>query len=137
MTQDSHVRQVLDMLKEGKITVDEADRLIQQVASTEGDAYQTGESSHLPKARHPKFLRVCVEDQDDTVDVRVPIKLLKLGLNVGQVLPEEHRSKIEEQGVDFASFKDLSNEELADALEGLSIDVNDASDSSTVRVFTE
>lgn len=137
MAQDSHVRQVLDMLKEGKITVDEADRLIQQVASTEGDADQSVDTNQLPKAKHPKFLRICVEDQDDTVDVRVPLKLLKFGLNVGQVLPEEHRSKIEEQGVDFGSFKDLSNEDLAEALEGLSIDVNDASDSSTVRVYTE
>ena len=135
MMQDSHVRQVLDMLKEGKITVDEADRLIQQISASE-----TSQSEHElaqpAKKGPPKFLRVSVVDNEDNVDIRVPIKLLKFGLDIGQVLPEEHRSKIEEHGVDFNSFKNVSGDDLVQALDGLTIDVNEEN-GAFVKVFLE
>jgi hypothetical protein len=72
-----HRRQILEMLSEGKVNADEAERLI---SASEGPSSLSSEpgSASAGKSR-PKYLRVQVDSEDDggrdgptKVNVRVP-----------------------------------------------------------------
>ena len=129
-----HIRQVLEMLNEGKINPEEAEKLIESLVSA-GTSTSLEDSPSSNNKKPLKFLRVSVVDNIDEIDIRIPIKLLRFGMKFSQVLPPEYRSRLEEHGIDLNSFRDYSDEELVDALADLSIKIND--DTATVRVFAE
>ncbi len=56
-------KQVLDMLAQGKITVEEAERLLSLVDQTTGADYGTAESRDARKPA-PKYLRVVIGGDD-------------------------------------------------------------------------
>jgi len=131
-------RQILDMLAEGKITAEEAERLI--AALERGD---------VPAARPPgnfKYLRVLVDANDPLdgptkVNVRVPMQLLRAGVKLTGVIPDRAREQVNEamrkEGVPFDINK-LTPDNLEDMIEqlrDLTVDVDNAS--AKVRVFCE
>lgn len=120
---------ILSMVAEGKVTPEEAEKLLTAVEGSEG--------SSLPRTVNgdfPKYLYVRVEPKEgkvgaDQVNVRVPIALIKAGVNFLGVLPSDAREGIQEamdgKGIDF-DFKNLRPEEmeaLMAALQELQIDV--------------
>jgi len=132
-------RQILEMLAEGKINADEADRLI---AALERDR-----EAPAPTQRKgtPKYLRVVVDDRSDgeasKVNVRVPIQLLRAGVRLATLVPpraiERANDELERAGVgiDLSKLKPEQIEELIDHLDEMMIDVEDAD--TTVHVFCE
>ncbi len=88
-------RSVLQMLSEGKITTDEADRLL---SALDGPA-AAGESRPAlgPKVQ-PKYLRVTVHADvhgDNTkVNVRVPLALLRAGVRLTSLIPPSAREQV-------------------------------------------
>jgi hypothetical protein len=138
-------RQILEMLAEGKITADEAERLIdalerEQPGSPPGAALR-------PKPR-PKYLRVVVNLEDDSggdgpgrVNVRVPLQLLRAGVRLTSLVPPQAltrvNTKLHESGVpiDLTQLKPQQLEELIDQLDELTVDV-DGPDGK-VQVFCE
>lgn len=143
MSKDRH--QILNMLAEGKISVDEAERLLSAVGETTEKDVSKNESSG--KSR-PKYLRVVVNsasgedgNSGDQVNVRVPMSLLRAGIKLKSLLPDQAGDKIsdalKEKGVSF-DFNDINPEsldELIEALGDLTVDVNSGKDK--VRVFCE
>src|SRR5271155_1448927 len=84
-------RKVLEMLAQGQITADEAERLIAAL-----DFGPAGEPA--PKAK-PKFLRVAVEAEDHKgapvkVNIRVPLQLLRAGVKLGSLIPPQARERV-------------------------------------------
>ena len=69
-------RQVLDMLAQGKITADEAERLLSLVDQPPAAAAGSKETGEASKPA-PKYLRVVIQDGDgpesEHVNIRVPI----------------------------------------------------------------
>ena len=137
-------RQVLDMLAQGKITVDEAERLlslVDQPAGAEGGGTETTEA----RKPAPKYLRVVVGDGDDPqsehVNIRVPMGLIRAGVRLASVLPSVATSKINERlkergiGVDVGKIKAEDLEDLVDSLSDLQVDVQDGKE--TVRIYVE
>ena len=136
-------RQMLLMLAEGKITADEAERLIdalerEQPESPPGAAFR-------PKSR-PKYLRVVVidnsgGDEPSRVNVRVPLQLLRAGVRLTSLIPPQALRKLnaelDKSGVpiDLTELKPQQLEELIEQLDDLTIDVHDAD--SKVQVFCE
>lgn len=143
-----HRRQILQMLSEGKITADEAERLIsafEQSRSAEAD------SASVPKAR-PRYLRVQVDSEDDgghdgptKVNVRVPMQLLRAGVKLAGLVPVQAlqyaNHAMHEKGIpiDLSQIKPENLEELVEQLSDLNVDVDqkDASTKVKVRVFCE
>ena len=140
-------RQILQMLADGKITADEAERLIaaleKEPASTSSDPVR-GEVLK-PRA---KYLRVLVEAQDHhnsngttKVNIRVPMQLLRAGVRLGALLPREARDRanaaMREQGIEFDlnQIKPENLEELIEQLKDLEVNVDE--DHAKVRVFCE
>ena len=131
-------RQILDMLAQGKINSDEAERLITAL-----------ERSDMPVARDTsavKYLRVLVDANDEQegppkVNVRVPMQLLRAGVHLTGVIPasarEEVNNALRKEGIAF----DINNvtpqnlEELVEQLRELTVDVDH--DNTKVRVFCE
>jgi hypothetical protein len=92
-------REILEMLAAGKITADEAERLIaafeSHPASGDGGNGGAGSAAAPAKAR-PKYLRVQVEADESmtglkggatTVNVRVPMQLLRAGVRLAGSVP--------------------------------------------------
>lgn len=146
---NEHRRQILQMLSEGKISADEAERLLAALDSPSAD--KTQDSSTAAKAP-PKFLRVQVDSEDNNahegprkVNVRVPMQLLRAGVKLAYLIPSAALQKanlaMHEQGipVDLTQIKPENIEELVEQLSDLSVDVDQKEGNSKVkvRVFCE
>jgi len=137
-------RKILEMLSSGQITADEAERLIAALEQQPLAAPVNGSDSR-PKAK-VKYLRVVVaadEKTDDstTVNIRVPMQLLRAGVKLTSLIPAEARDRVnlalKKEGMQFDlnQIKPENLEELIDHLEDLTIDVDDKD--VKVRVFCE
>jgi hypothetical protein len=144
-------RQILQMLSEGKITADEAERLISAVeeasATRPANVMATGET----RAR-PKYLRVQVDSEDEhghdgptKVNVRVPMQLLRAGVKLAGLIPAQAldyaNAAIHKEGIpiDLTRIKPENLEELIEQLGDLSVDVDqrDRETKVKVKVFCE
>ena len=143
---ENNRRQVLDMLAEGKIQVEEAERLLSLV-SPEGEPADYGQGNHgnRPAA---KYLRICVEPGDDAdedhaerVNIRVPMALIRAGVKLAALIPNKAADSVNEElrkkGIKFdvGNFKAEDLETLVEALQDLEVDVKNGR--HKVRVFVE
>jgi hypothetical protein len=151
-------RQILGMLAAGKITADEADRLI--AALEPEPAAATGSfTGNIAGAKgwlddkgpavktHAKYLRVLVESTEKngptTVNVRVPMQLLRAGVRLASLIPQQAHDELDatlsKHGVPLtlSQIKPENLEELIDHLEDLSVDVDAKEEKAKVRVFCE
>ena len=140
-------RQVLDMLAAGKITADEAERLL---AALEKETPSVGAAA-APATSAPRYLRLMVEAEKDgdgdtlakTVNIRVPLQLLRAGVRLASLVPPQARHSIDEalkeKGVafDLSQLKPENLEELIARLKDVSIDVGDARRKVKVKIFCE
>jgi hypothetical protein len=150
-------RQILEMLAAGKINADEAERLLAAMeagpATTVGEHSGTvaGSSATTVKTR-AKYLRVLVEAPQEvtglkgptSVNVRVPMQLLRAGVRLASLIPAQAHQQLDEalsrHGVPLtvSQIKPENLEELIDHLEDLTVDVDTTDEGTTkVRVFCE
>ncbi len=136
--------QVLKMLAEGKITADEAERLLERLEKARSAAGAGGAAPGSGGADGqaittgpPKYLRVLVDSADgDKVNVRVPLALVRTGIKLTALVPSHATQKLDEKGIDLSHLAELHGEELVDALREINVDVATAQGDS-VRVFCE
>ena len=138
-------RQILQMLAEGKVTADEAERLIDAVERDQPESPRPGVASR-PKPR-PKYLRVVVsedESGDDgpvRVNIRVPLQLLRAGVRLTSLIPPQTLTEVNAQlnrsgvPIDLAQLKPQHIEELIEQLDDLTVDVDEPN--PKVQVFCE
>ncbi|MGD0145039.1 MAG: hypothetical protein ABSC92_17945 [Rhizomicrobium sp.] len=139
-------KQILDMLAAGKITADEAERLIAAL-----ERAPNGEAA-APAARKPlpKYLRVVVEAEDEgsadtltKVNIRVPFQLLRAGVKLANFLPPKARTQVNdalrEKGVDFDlnQIKPENLDELIEQLTDTVIDIDHDRGRAKVKMFCE
>ncbi len=130
---------ILEMLAEGKITPEDAERLLQKlsVSAKTGSAGSPDFSDAQGAKRRLKYLRVVVDSSDgDKVNIRLPLALVRTGIKLSTMLPAQTGEKLEEQGIDLSHLSGLKGEELIEALWDLKVDV-DSNDGDTVRIFCE
>ena len=143
---ENNRRQILDMLAEGQIQVEEAERLLTLV-SQERESEDSGRSPRDDRPR-AKYLRICVEPGEDAdeehterVNIRVPMALIRAGVKLAALIPSQATDSVNEElrkkGIKFdvSSFKADDLEPLIDALQDLEVDVKDGR--RKVRVFVE
>ena len=134
-------RRVLEMLAEGKVTVDEAERLISLVDGEPAGSASTQQIAHrAPEAA--RFLRVTIDsDGGEHVDLRVPLALIKAGVKLHTLLPDQAakgiRKAMKKNGVDIDLFNQRTDglEQLIGALSEVEVNVQDGDD--RVRVYCE
>ena len=144
-------RQVLEMLAAGKITAEEAERLIAALERDVPASSAQPETNARPSSKS-KYLRVIVESDDLSeshgpvkVNTRVPMQLLRAGVKLAALIPPQARDHVNqalhEQGIpfDMSQIKPENLEDLVEQLNDLTVDVDqkDAYAKVKVRVFCE
>jgi len=138
-------RQILQMLSEGKITADEAERLIDAVEREQPESPPG--AAPRPKPR-PKYLRVVVSSPDNfggdgpgQVNVRVPLQLLRAGVRLTSLIPPQALSQVNVElaksgvPIDLTQLKPQHIEELIEQLDDVTVDVDQPE--AKVQVFCE
>ena len=134
-------KKILEMLAKGKISVEEAERLLSAISESEGE-FITGKKTETSKL---KYLRVIVEPgpgskNDERVNIRVPIKLIRAGIKLASLLPNDVQGKVDdalkEKGIslDFSQINEENIEEIVESLRDLTVDVEGQ---ERVRVYCE
>jgi hypothetical protein len=137
-------RQILEMLAEGKITADEAERLI---AALE-DQPPASAAAVEPRTKPPKYMRVVVSSPDNfggdgpgRVNVRIPFSLLRAGVRLASLIPPQALGQINEElsksgvPIDLTQLKPQHIEELIEHLADMTVDVDQPD--AKVQVFCE
>ncbi len=150
-------KRVLQMLAEGKITVDEASRLLSAIGADKEPGSQKTDDTKTKS--EPKYLYVRVEPKEGyvhsehwshgpsahgepgRVNVRIPVSLVRAGMKLTALMPPQVADDVnrafKEKGIgfDIRNIKDEYVEQLIGALSETEINVD--SDEATVRVYAE
>lgn len=138
-------RQILQMLAEGKITTDEAERLIDALEREQPESPPG--AAPRPKPR-PRYLRVVVNSADNfggdgpgRVNVRVPLQLLRAGVRLTSLIPPQALTQVNAElnksgvPIDLTQLKPQHIEELIEQLDDVTVDVDQPD--AKVQVFCE
>lgn len=138
-------QKILSMLSEGKITVDEADKLLEALKNgTQQSSSPEVNQSVVRGMSKLKYLRVIVDSvKGDNVNIKVPVAILRAGIKLSSLIPpqayQKLNEKMTEKGVDVDINQILKNgdfEELIESMGDLNVDVN-SKDGDKVKVFFE
>ena len=140
---DPDRRSILQMLADGKVSADEAERLI---AAMERNGQSTPATT-AGRSGSPKYLRVLVDTDEPgqggptKVNIRVPMALLRAGVRLTSLMPPQAREHINAEmaknGVpfDIGQMRPENLEDMLDQLNDLQVDVDQ--ERTKVRVFCE
>ena len=146
-------RRILDLLAQGKVSVNEAEQLLEAVQASAPPAggEPAAEAPADPQAAAKKMPRYChvtvlAPGKDgamaEKVNVKVPFSLVRSGIKLGAMLPklvgEKAKDKLQEYGAAVDVLKILDQPEMETILRDLgelTVDVHDSG--SQVRVRCE
>jgi len=148
----AETKRVLELLTEGKISAEDAEKLIDKLSgsaanhagtpapSREAASSERGGAGAAGGARKPRFLRIVVERPGrDHVNMRVPIPLARTRGLLGLLSPrvtERLAERLAEQGIDLKGLATMTEEEFANAIENTNVDITKGN-GKKVRVFCE
>ncbi len=125
-TQEEKLR-ILQMVAEGKIKPDEAATLL--AALEQGGEGETPTAAATDPAGQGHWLRVRAENGAQKVNIRLPWRLLDIGLKIARrFAPEE---------VDIDKIHAALNEALANGLPGKMVEVHDDEGTQHVEIWIE
>lgn len=116
--------QILQMVKDGDISIDEAAKLLEALDVTPTQSLKTNYAKQK--------LRVIVDSANgDTVRINVPLSLIKAGVNLATQL-NVNGQPIDMKGVDM----DMIMKAIEDGATGEIVDIQ-TSDGDNVKIFVE
>ena len=135
-------RQILQMLAEGKITADEAERLINAVERQQVEPTPEGILRQKPRR---KYLRVLMVDSSpeapSRINIRVPLQLLRAGVRLASLIPPQALTRINTEldkvgvPIDLTQLRPGDIEVLIDQLDDVTVDIDDPT--TRMQVFCE
>ena len=121
---DTEKKRILEMVRDGKLTVDEAHSIIEAMDQG-GDAVRPAATS-----RPARFVRVRVMENEGTkVNVSLPVSMVRV---LWRLIPKDALHELEEQNVDLDSIL----EAIDQGAQGKLVDVEDE-DGTTVEISLE
>jgi hypothetical protein len=121
-------RIILEMIKEGKISVEEAEELLDKANPSES----TDTTSRIKKPNSKKFLRVRVTEEDKVkANVNIPIALAEVGLNL---IPKD-KLKVDGKQINMDQILKLIEEGTEGEL--VNIDAEDEGKNYKVNIFID
>jgi len=137
------VRRILDLLAQGKISVDDAQRLIAALGSRPDAAPAADGAAAAP----PRYLKIAVHKPatahhgEKDVKIRVPMTIMRGGMRLGAIIPgfggERLRARLREQGIDLdlSKLDPAAIEAMLKELGEMNIDID--SGKAQVRITCE
>ncbi len=135
-------RRVLDLLAQGRMTVDEAEQLLRAVSSPRSESSSRSEPGGEPR---PRYFRITVEKAatgsrpEKKVNIRIPVSIARSGMRLASLIPgfasERASQHLRERGIDVDLTK-LDYEQLEALLKDmgeLTIDVDDGKEQVRMR----
>ncbi len=132
---------VLNMVAEGKISAEEGAKLLDALDKKEEKKTEAVKVSH--EKGNINYLFVDISPKSDKnkekVHVKVPLALVRAGVNIASMLPTDVRDKVndamDEKGMkfDLSSIKPENIEELIQALEEMEVNID--SEEQTIKVY--
>lgn len=140
--EDSSRARILNMLKDGTITVEEAEELLRSLETKQPEPEPVALKD--TRGRKNKKLRVQVDTGENEgkakVNVNVPVSLIKtLGPVIAKNLPAEAKTEMDKAGVDLVAIMESIESIIDSGLEEdiVNVDVGDGPDMAKVRVYVE
>ena len=145
MAMNEDRKRVLSMLAEGKITADEAERLLGAMEREPAAAPAAGFARSRANGA-PKYMRVTVDANEPgkgpkKVNIRVPMQLLRAGVRLGSLIPPHARERVNEAmrrnglDIDINQLKPENLDDLIDQISDVALDVDH--EHAKVRIFWE
>jgi len=141
-------KRILQMLAEGKISVEEATRLLSLVGAESKTGDYSSSSGSEPKPA-PKYLYVRVEPKEGCskdkapgrVNIRVPVGLIRAGMKLKALIPpnvaDDVNRAMQEKGLKF-DIRDIKDEYLEELIAALTdTEINVDSPEAEVRIHAE
>ena len=139
-------RSILNMLAEGKITADEAERLLSALDRAPAPSTVISDAGYPANRVKAKYLRVQVDTDEEEggptkVNIRVPMELLRAGVRLSSIIPPKARDEVnaamQKEGIpfDINQLKPENLEELVEHLSDLRVDVDQ--EKTKVRIYCE
>ncbi len=131
-------KKVLEMLAAGKITSEDAERLLDKLNAVTEFSTDNASENHDSAGPAPsrKYLRVVVTGAGKDVNMRVPLNFVRTGVGLIGVLPVDVAQKLSERGIDLDALSHLRGDKLDEALNALDVEI-DNSNGKHVRIFCE
>ena len=131
-------KKVLEMLAAGKITADEAEKLLDKLSNNASN--ETPSAEPPPAATgtaKPKYLRIVVDKPGHKeINVRVPLSFVRSGRGLLAIMPKHVNERLAEYGINAGSFTTMDINDLDHAMHELNIDV-EKGNGEKVRIFCE
>lgn len=140
---DEQRRQVLQMLAEGKITADEAERLIDALGREQPESHSGTVVGQKPRPRYLRLVAVDNSDGDEPsrINIRVPLQLLRAGVRLASLMPARTLTRVNAEldkagvPIDLAELRPQHIEDLIEQLDEVTVDVDEPG--TKVQVFCE
>ena len=139
-TTNDDSKRILELLAQGKITVDEADQLLRAVQSPSGppEPGQTGGSGNPPR-----WIRITIDKRardgrpPQNVNIRVPFGIVRSGVKLGAMFNrlEPVQERLREKGIDLDSLDFSQLEAALGSLGTVPVEIDDGK--SQVRITCE
>jgi len=121
---EAEKKQILEMVRDGKLTVEEAQKIMEAMDQGDEDA------AAVTATRPTRFLRIRVKDEDGArVNVSVPLSLVRA---LWRFIPKDAMRELEGHNIDVDSILVAVNE----GAQGVLVDVEDE-DGTKVEIVVE
>lgn len=140
-------RRVLDLLAQGKVTVDEAQQLLGAINAPAADEAGSGARADQGERPKPRWVRIAIHKSakdgrhDKDLNIRVPIAIVRNGMRLGALIPglagEQVAARMRERGLDadFSKLEAVDIDAMLKELGDTNIEIE--SGKAQVRITTE
>jgi hypothetical protein len=134
-------RRILSLLAEGKVSADEAERLLAALERGGSPSAAPAPTNRPPKYMHVRVDALEARSGPTKVNIRVPMSLLRAGVRLSALIPPEARDEVNaamgKQGLhfDINQLKPENLDELVEQLAELTLDLDN--ERARVRIYCE
>lgn len=141
---NEEVLKVLEMVKEGKITLEEGEKLLVALKQSEPEAATEAEPTKKKLKNSMLRIRIDAKDNGDDaakVNVNVPLALAKKAAGLLSLVPKDAKKELNANGIDLDS---IDIKELVDLFEMgeldeelVNIQAGDEEEGATVKIYVD
>ncbi|HKV27711.1 MAG TPA: hypothetical protein VJN90_05505 [Candidatus Acidoferrales bacterium] len=139
----AETKKILEMLVAGKISPQDAERLLDKLSSAAPAGEPSGAQAGGAAAtggtapQRPRYVHIHVDRPGrDDVHVRVPISSMRGGAHWMAFLPVRVAEKLSEYGIDFGSLDAMNEEQFRRAMDRINVDIQQHN-GKHVRIYAE